>query len=145
MKSENKCEHGAVLSRSGTGFEGTAGKFKTTFGFECCTMELPFRDNRQDVSCIPKGIYIAERVQSPRYGECFQVKDVPGRSHILFHNGNWAGDETMGFRSDSEGCILVGEFLTPIAGQLAVSNSRKTLKKFMEAAKKINRFHLIIN
>ncbi len=53
------------------------------------------------VSCIPAGRYRCRRVRSPKFGVTFEVCDVPGRSHILFHSGNTI--------EDTEGCILVGE------------------------------------
>ena len=65
------------------------------------TLERPWQENQTGVSCIPAGQYRCRRVRSPKFGITFEVCDVPGRSHILFHAGNTL-DET-------EGCILVGE------------------------------------
>ena len=68
--------------------------------FECRTLELPARNNSRNISSIPAGEYLAKKVQSPTYGHVFEVLNVPGRSHILIHAGN--------FYSDTQGCILVG-------------------------------------
>ena len=65
------------------------------------TLERPWKDNQSSVSAIPAGTYTCKRVQSPRFGDTFQVLNVPGRSHILFHKGNTI--------ADTEGCILIGE------------------------------------
>jgi len=37
------------------------------------------------------------------------VHDVPGRSSILIHPGNLAGDAEVGLDTHTQGCILVGE------------------------------------
>ena len=44
--------------------------------FELCTLENPWLDNEPYVSCIPKGNYKCHRVDSPRYGDTFQVMNV---------------------------------------------------------------------
>lgn len=64
------------------------------------TLELPWRDNKQNVSRIPAGIYKMEPFMSRRFGATWIVRDVPGREGILFHAGN--------FPEDTEGCILLG-------------------------------------
>lgn len=53
-------------------------------------LELPWRDNLTNVSCIPEGTYDCEKVVSPTHGLCILVKDVPSRSSILIHAGNFA-------------------------------------------------------
>lgn len=64
------------------------------------TLELPWRNNQRNVSRIPLGSYQLARVQSQRFGNTFEVKNVPERSAILFHAGN--------IPADTQGCILVG-------------------------------------
>lgn len=68
------------------------------------TLEDPWNDNIPKASCIPVGTYPCRRVQSPHFGETFEVCDVPNRTHILFHKGNRP--------EDTEGCILVAEKFT---------------------------------
>lgn len=68
--------------------------------FECKTMELPWRDNRRNVSCIPPGAYEVRKHLSPKFGRSFHVLNVPGRSEILIHPGN--------YNRDTLGCILPG-------------------------------------
>ena len=54
------------------------------------TLENPWRDNTPNISCIPIGTYLCKRVDSPKFGDTFEVSDVSGRTHILFHSGKVA-------------------------------------------------------
>jgi hypothetical protein len=50
------------------------------------TVEKPWVDNQQNISCIPTGYYKLVRVDSPRFGaNTWEVANVTGRSHILIH------------------------------------------------------------
>jgi len=103
----------------------------TTGGFNCKTLELPWRDNKSNISCIPSGAYHTQIRLSPKYGEIYWVTTVPGRGWILIHSGNFAGDEHFGFRTHVKGCILLGKKFGHLDDQLAVLNSRITVRKFM--------------
>lgn len=87
--------------------EGTFGTL-TLEGYKFSTAELPWESNQPTQSCIPVGDYVCVWHNSPKFGNCYQLLDVPGRSHILIHSGNFAGDEPT-WQSDVEGCILLGE------------------------------------
>jgi hypothetical protein len=100
--------------------------------FNCHTLELPWRDNQRSISCIPAGEYKCQTRQSPKFGTTYHVTEVPGRSYVLIHSGNWAGDVNKGFKSHVNGCILLGQKAGWLAGQRAVLNSRITIKRFME-------------
>lgn len=117
------------LIRTESGLEGTFG-IMLVYGKRFYTAELPWKDNQKGKSCIPYGEYECEIVDSPKFGLSYQVKDVVGRTHILFHAGNWAGDEEAGYASDSDGCILIGEALGRINEQACVTSSRKALAYF---------------
>jgi len=119
------------LIRTEMGEEGTFGILLAK-GKRFETVELPWHDNQKGISCIPYGEYECEIVNSPKFGRVYQVKDVDERTHILFHWGNWAGDMAEGFRSDSDGCILIGMKRSYIYGQKAVGDSRTAVKKFNE-------------
>lgn len=67
----------------------------------CYTYELPWKDNKRSVSCIPEGRYICTVYYSPTKRRCFHVRSVPNRSNILIHCGN-------NYR-DTQGCILLGQ------------------------------------
>lgn len=74
--------------------------------FSIHSAELPWRDNTPQLSCIPEGIYHVVWAKSPKFGMCYHVLDVSGRGDILIHAGNFVGDSTKGFKTNSHGCIL---------------------------------------
>jgi len=76
----------------------TTGKLYHDDELICSTFELPWRDNLQDISCIPTGTYRLKMVNSAKFGPSYEVKDVDGRSHILIHTGNTV--------NDTRGCIM---------------------------------------
>jgi hypothetical protein len=57
--------------------------------FSCKTLELPWKDNQQNVSCIPTGTYNVTRRYSERFKNHFHIQDVPNRTFILIHPGNY--------------------------------------------------------
>jgi len=120
------------LIRTVTSDQGTEG-FLTQLenNFFCRTLELPWRDNKRSVSCIPAGKYVVKIRQSPKYGKIYWVTKVPDRSWILIHSGNWAGDTGKGFKTHVQGCILLGRKHGSLADQRAVLTSRPTVKEFM--------------
>lgn len=87
------------------------------------TLERPWLNNAPQKSCIPFGVYVCKRVKSPKFGDTFEVTGVPGRSHILFHQGN--------IPEDSLGCILVGERFDPVNGKNGITASREGFKEFL--------------
>jgi hypothetical protein len=95
-----------TLPRSESGERGTFGVLVVNGSsgerFQCVTLELPWRMNAHDVSCIPAGVYPVHFRWSQHH-DCFvyEVRDVPNnRKDVEFHVGN--------FLSNSRGCILVG-------------------------------------
>ena len=76
--------------------------------FDCKTLELPYRNNQRGISCVPAGVYNIQKEYSPKFErDLYELKDVPGRSEIKIHQGN--------FSSSLEGCILVGQRFTDIS------------------------------
>ena len=118
------------LYRITTGDQGTRGLLIDR-GFKCCTLELPWRNNKRNYSCIPDGIYDCKYVLSGKFGWCYHIQNVPNRNGILIHSGNLAGDRTKGFRTDSYGCILPGKYNGLLYNQQAVLVSRTTLRRFI--------------
>lgn len=118
---------------------GTFGVLVDDHGVTVCrTAELNWRSNRKGISCIPPGTYDCVAHTSKSFGSCFLVKDVPGRSDILLHVGNWAGMKGVpGVLSDTEGCILPGVSVGVVfdkrsgRSQIAVSNSGRTLGRLL--------------
>ena len=116
------------LKRSDQGTEGLL----VYDDFTCRTLELPWRENQKQISCIPAGEYDVEIRLSNKYGRVYWVRHVPNRTYILIHSGNYAGDKSKGFKSHVMGCILLGKSSGYLGGQVAVLNSRITVRAFTE-------------
>ena len=96
----------------------------TTDGWQGLTLELPWRKNAPQYSCIPPGRYSASYVLSPRLDKhYYRLYGVPKRTEILIHPFNHAGDVTRGYHCESEGCIALGQGIGYIYGQLGVIGS----------------------
>lgn len=131
------------LSRRETGPAGTFGVLYGPDGSAIFyTGELP-RDagninvpNERGTDCIPAGTYRCEAVESAKFknvgGRGYHVTNVPGRTGILIHPGNWCGDDTKGLKSDVEGCILLGMGIGYMDGQRAVTDSREAVRAFFD-------------
>lgn len=102
-----------------------------TLGFYCKTLERPWLNNKQGMSCIPKGDYICKWTYSPRFLKyTYQVMDVPKRTGIRLHSGNYWWN--------INGCILLGNKYGDINNDKTVDilNTKLTIKKFEEFMKK---------
>jgi len=116
----------ATLTRYETSDQGTFGVLTIGDTFRCYTLELPWRDNRAQLSCIPTGEYLFKwRTDSPKHGSCYEEwddpttptqEDVPGRSNVQIHSANLAGDVEKGYVSQLLGCIAPGENVLPFKG-----------------------------
>ena len=83
----------------------------------CYTLELPWRNNQPNISCIPPGTYPFKPVHnSPKFGAVPKIESVPGRTDILFHKGN-----TL---QDTDGCVLVGLVCNNAGETRTIHNSR---------------------
>ena len=93
--------------------------------FRCFTLELPWRDNLSGISCVPDGTYKAKFYLSPSKGPTLLLENVPGRTYIEIHAGN--------FTYQIKGCILVGDGIKYIDRDTIpdVSNSKTTLGKLL--------------
>jgi len=100
------------------------------------TLERPWLDNRPNVSCIPAGHYECHRVQSPKFGDTFEIANVHGRSSILFHKGN--------IMDDSHGCVLIGESFNPVLGKSGITRSGDGFAEFLSLLRMTDRFPLEI-
>jgi len=89
------------------------------------SMELPWLNNIREFSCIPADTYECERIDHPRFGHSWIVKDVPDRDGIMIHIGNFAS----GKKVDIEGCIMPGLRFVDINkdGNLDIADSTKAM------------------
>jgi len=131
-----------TLKRVFSDDQGTKGSLRGE-GLDLATLELPWRGNKNRVSCIPAGQYTCVPYSSGRFTNVYEVTGVPGRSKILIHTGNHAGDTTKGYKSDVEGCILVGISHCELGGQAAVYPSIPAMDKLRKVIGK-TRFELLI-
>lgn len=96
------------------------------------TGELPWRDNARGLSSVPAGSYVCHWRWSPaRNRNLYGLLDVPGRSDIEIHVGNWCGDKTKGLLCNVDGCILLGlGFSNDLNGQPGVTSSGAAIDMF---------------
>jgi hypothetical protein len=90
------------LIRVTTGIGGTLGVMTIDKVLFCNTLEPPKLNNEKYISCIPAGVRICRKWNSPIFGDTYLVCEVPGRTDIEFHTGNKA--------KDTKGCILLGKY-----------------------------------
>lgn len=104
----------------------------------CVTLELAWKNNEPQVSCIPAGQYVARRVDSSHFGDTFEVCNVPGRSHILFHGANLI--------KDLKGCIGLAEFYHRFEGKHGIANPSRgaAFIEFHQLMKDVQEFDLLI-
>ena len=113
-----------TLKRVSSDAQGTYGVLIDGTRPFAVTLERPWLNNERSVSCIPAGQYACRRVQSPKFGNTFEVTGVPGRTHILFHKGNQV--------EETQGCILVAEQFGKLGnGNMAVLQSGQGFTEFM--------------
>jgi len=73
--------------------EGTNGELKLVV---CNTIELPWLQNKRNVSCIPEGRYELKLRTTAKRGQHLLVVNVKGRDDILIHPANDAKKELLG-------------------------------------------------
>lgn len=80
--------------------------------FKCKCLELPWLDNQKNISCIPDGVYDVEKYSSVKHPDTFWIKDVPNRTGILIHMGNYATVRAI----NTAGCQMAGLDFADIDG-----------------------------
>ena len=89
------------------------------------TMELLWKDNQRNVSCIPENTYTAVKHRSPKFGDSLWLPNVTDRSEILVHPAN--------YYHDLLGCIGVGNDLKDIDGDklMDITDSRNAVQELL--------------
>lgn len=119
-----------VLTRLSSGDDGTFGEIYTHSGARYSTGELPWHDDKPDVSCIPLGEYLVEWAFSEKHGMCYHIRNVLRRSNVEIHAANWFGDVSKGLKCQLLGCIAIGLSTGILEGQKAVISSDIGLSRF---------------
>lgn len=97
------------------------------------TGELPDRDNKPNLSCIPKGIYkVSKTYWTTHKKDVYMIQNVPNRGGVLIHAANYMGDITKGYKTHLQGCIALGERLGQMEGQKALLMSATAIRRFQE-------------
>lgn len=92
----------------------TSGNDKETLGvlstgsFVCKTLELPWKDNANSISCFTPGKYLCKHTRSNSFSTAhgkdvytYEITGVPGRAGVRIHSAN--------FVSELRGCIALGD------------------------------------
>lgn len=106
--------------------------------FKCKTLERPWKENKSNISCIPKGIYNVVWSFSPKFMKWTYLLEGTGRrTGIRIHSGN--------YWFDIQGCILLGDSYKDINkdGRVDILNSRLSVTRFEELLSKRS-FTLVI-
>ncbi len=107
--------------------------------YSCNTLELPWKDNKKNVSCVPVGEYKCVLEYSDRFKkDLWELKEVPNRSECKFHSANY-------FRQ-LNGCIALGNGYSDIDGDgwRDILKSRDTMDEFHEVLKDLKEVQLVI-
>lgn len=99
------------------GARGTNGTITYQGKQICHTIELPWRNNMQRLSCIPEGRYKLIKHKYFKHGEQIGIPNVLKREAILIHAANDAMKELLG-------CIAP---VTTLNGEGKGTESRKAL------------------
>lgn len=119
--------------------KGTLGDIIFPCGTVLKSLELPWRNNQDMVSCIPVGVYdvnfrvspVVNRTSKGKYPSGYEVANVPDREFIMFHIGNYI--------RNTHGCILVGMSAGIfLHSEPAVWSSAKAFDIFMRLMKSHN-------
>lgn len=134
-----KTVKGLTLYRVYTGGDKTLGVLVDFEGAPfAVTLEPPLvladdgYHTQPNISCIPIGHYRCKRINSPKFGNTFEITNVPGRSHILLHKGNR--------ETDTLGCVLVAESFS----EIGIGQSAAGFKEFIEMMEGESCFNLTI-
>jgi hypothetical protein len=101
------------------------------------TIEPPDNGNQKYTSCIPEGKYEVVKYNSPKFGKCFHVLNVMGRTDILIHAGN--------YKRDTKGCIIPGYCYSDLDGDgnMDVCESKKTVEVLLGLLPEKFELHII--
>lgn len=92
----------------------------------CWSMELPWRGNEHDRSCIPPGTYaLGQHFRTIGGLATLHLEHVPDRAGILIHIANWP--------HEINGCIGVGKQRTIMGDKYALIRSAQAMREVLLA------------
>jgi hypothetical protein len=89
--------------------QGTNGKLTYQNKEVCQTIELPWKNNKRSISCIPAGRYRLVKREHPKHGSQLLLANVPNREGILIHPANFALRELQGCIAPVTKCTGEGQ------------------------------------
>jgi hypothetical protein len=97
-----------TLARTQLNANCTLGTITLPDGTVIYSLELPWKDNQKDVSCVPPGVYQLIPYTSPKHGSTWYLENLDlgvgdagaERSYCEIHSANWT--------RQLEGCIALG-------------------------------------
>lgn len=107
--------------------------------FRCYTLELPWKQNKPQVSCVPVGTYELVLEVSPAFGrELWELKGVPDREECKIHGANHT--------SQLRGCIAPGMSYFDINkdGVMDIASSKVALEGIHKAMGKVRKSTITI-
>lgn len=110
--------------------DATVGTLYGPAGIVCNTIELAWRGNKSEISCIPEGLYPIMVGHSSKFGSVVRVMTVPGRSGIVLHAANNPHLHTG--RRELRGCIAPCLSVTLAMDVCKGVNSRAAVARFMD-------------
>lgn len=120
-----------IINRFETSDQGTFGKILVGEKW-LYTGELPWRENKNNISCVPCGTYKCIFTFSPRFKRvmCLIIDNSKKRLGLRVHSANYMGDKDKGYLSQLNGCISLGEKFGILNGQKAVVISSPAIRYF---------------
>lgn len=110
------------IRRKATGEGCTMGYLAVNGEIICYTLELPWLNNKNDISSIPNGHYNGYIRADGTKGWRIELYNVPDRKSVQIHIGNYTDQTT--------GCTLVGKRAS--LDQCAVFESQKAMNSIRE-------------
>ncbi len=93
------------------------------------TLELPWHDNKPNISCIPDGEYVVDWTYSPHFKRNVFLINTKKRTGVRIHSANFAGDNPP-YHKQLNGCLALGEKIGMMDGQLAIFVSKSAVRRF---------------
>jgi len=125
------------LIDTGKETQGFLSVFNESQSLTLHTLELPWKDNQPNVSCILSGVFAYEKWWSPTFKTTvIRLLHVPNRTNVLIHPAN--------FVRQLHGCIAPGLSMKDIDGdgKMDVVKSRQALYDLIAITKEKGFIHI---